>query len=53
MSSNASLVDRHGSATQKLILGSAIERLEKFSIHNLTVRVVARHAHISERTIFR
>ncbi|WP_338429827.1 helix-turn-helix domain-containing protein [Synechococcus elongatus] len=53
MSTHASLIERHTDATQKLILSSAIELLEKLSINQLTVRAVAKHAHISERTIFR
>jgi AcrR family transcriptional regulator len=53
MSNNASLVTRHTDATQKLILSSAIELLEKLSVNELTVRAVAKQAHISERTIFR
>lgn len=53
MSTHPSLIERHTDATQKLILSSAIELLEKLSINQLTVRAVAKHAHISERTIFR
>ncbi|WP_338441361.1 helix-turn-helix domain-containing protein [Synechococcus elongatus IITB4] len=53
MSTHASLIERHTDATQKLILSSAIELLEKLSVNQLTVRAVAKHAHISERTIFR
>lgn len=53
ISSNMSLVDRHTDATQKLILASAVELLEQASMNGLTIRAVAKHAGISERTIFR
>ena len=48
-----SLSDRLANHTQGLILASAIDLLEKAPVHELTVRAVAGHAHISERTIFR
>jgi AcrR family transcriptional regulator len=53
MSSTLSLIDRHTEATQKLILASAIELLERASVSELTVRAVAKHAGMSERTVFR
>lgn len=53
MSSSLSLVDRHTDATQKLILASAIDLLEQSSVSELTVRATAKHAGMSERTIFR
>jgi AcrR family transcriptional regulator len=39
--------------TRKLILDAALETLERSTVGELTVRSVARHAHISERTVFR
>ena len=48
-----SLSERLANHTQGLILASAIDLLEKAPVHELTVRAVAGHAHISERTIFR
>jgi AcrR family transcriptional regulator len=53
MSTTASLTSRHTDATQKLILSSAIELLEQSSVNEVTVRGVAKHAGISERTVFR
>lgn len=47
------LSDRLANHTQALILASAIDLLKKAPVHELTVRAVAGHAHISERTIFR
>lgn len=48
-----SLSERLANHTRGLILASAIDLLEKAPVHELTVRAVAAHAHISERTIFR
>ncbi|WP_448208088.1 TetR/AcrR family transcriptional regulator [Azospirillum sp. sgz302134] len=53
MSITPSLVDRHTDATQKLILATALDLLERSSVGELTVRAVAKEAGISERTIFR
>jgi AcrR family transcriptional regulator len=53
MSSTLSLIDRHTDATQKLILTSAVELLERASVTELTVRAVAKQAGMSERTVFR
>lgn len=48
-----SLAERHGEATRRLILDAALDMLERASLGELTVRAVARHANISERTVFR
>lgn len=53
MSSIISLKDRHTDATQKLILSTAIELLERGSVTDVTVRAVAKQAGMSERTVFR
>jgi AcrR family transcriptional regulator len=53
MSSTPSLVDRHTDATQSLILDSAVELLARDGVRELTFRAVAKHAGISERTVFR
>jgi len=53
MSTPISLKDRHSDATQKLILETAIELLEAGSVSNVTARAVAKHAGMSERTVFR
>jgi AcrR family transcriptional regulator len=54
MSTGMSLVDRHTDATQRLILTTAVELLERSSsVSELTVRAVAKHAGMSERTVFR
>lgn len=53
MSSIISLNDRHTDATQKLILSTAVELLERSGVTDLTVRAVAREAGMSERTVFR
>jgi len=50
---STTLVDRHTDATHKLILASAVDLLEKTSLGEVTVRAVARHAGMSERTVFR
>lgn len=44
---------RHADLTQRLILDAAIELIQMASVSQLSVRAVARHANISERTIFR
>jgi AcrR family transcriptional regulator len=48
-----SLAERHGEATRQLILDAALDMLERSSVGELTVRAVAKHANISERTVFR
>lgn len=48
-----SLVDRQSDLTRRLILQAAAERLERAPVGELTVRAVAKHANISERTVFR
>jgi AcrR family transcriptional regulator len=53
MSSIISLNDRHTDATQKLILSTALEQLERSGVSELTVRAVAKQAGMSERTVFR
>ena len=53
MSTPPSLVARHADATQKLILRSSIELLERYGVSELTMRAVARHGGMSERTLFR
>ncbi|MDR6536280.1 helix-turn-helix domain-containing protein [Variovorax soli] len=53
MSTPPSLLDRHADATQKLILSSSIELLERYGVSELTMRAVARHGGMSERTLFR
>lgn len=53
MSTPPSLLDRHADATQKLILRSSIELLERYGVSELTMRAVARHGGMSERTLFR
>jgi AcrR family transcriptional regulator len=53
MSSRPSLIERHTDATQQLILASAVELLERSDVNDVTARAVARHAGISERTVFR
>ena len=49
----ASLLERHSEATRKLMLEAALELLERYGVNDLTVRAVARHAGMSERTVFR
>jgi AcrR family transcriptional regulator len=49
----ATLADRQSDLTRQLILQAALERLEHASLGELTVRAVAKHANISERTVFR
>jgi len=53
MSTPISLKDRHSDATQQLILSTAIELLEAGSVSDVTARAVAKHAGMSERTVFR
>jgi len=48
-----SLVSRHTDLTQRVILDAALELLEQAPVHELSARAVAKHAGISERTIFR
>ena len=47
------LVERQTDLTRRLILDTAVQRLEHTSIAELTVRAVAKAANISERTVFR
>jgi AcrR family transcriptional regulator len=49
----ASLSDRRNDLTRKAILDAALDTLEHASVGELTVRAVAKHANISERTVFR
>jgi AcrR family transcriptional regulator len=53
MKNLSTLSDRRNDLTRTLILDAAIETLEHASVSELTVRAVAKHANISERTIFR
>ena len=53
MSSIISLNERHTDATQKLILSTAVQLLERGGVADLTVRAVAKEAGMSERTVFR
>ena len=53
MSSTPTLTERHTDATQRLILSSALDLLERASVPELTVRAVAKQAGMSERTVFR
>ncbi|MGR8933374.1 MAG: TetR/AcrR family transcriptional regulator [Gammaproteobacteria bacterium] len=48
-----SLASRHSELTQRLILDSAVALLDTIPVGELTVRAIAKHAGISERTIFR
>jgi len=48
-----SLTARHSDLTRSLIVDSAVELIEQAPVHELSVRAVARHARISERTVFR
>ncbi|HVS77037.1 MAG TPA: helix-turn-helix domain-containing protein [Steroidobacteraceae bacterium] len=48
-----SLSERHSDLSQRVILDAAVELLERASVSDLSVRAVARHAAISERTVFR
>jgi AcrR family transcriptional regulator len=50
---SATLADRQADLTRRLILEAALERLERAPVGELTVRAVAKHARISERTVFR
>jgi AcrR family transcriptional regulator len=49
----ASLADRRNDLTRQAILDAALDTLERASVGELTVRAVAKHANISERTVFR
>ena len=53
MSSTIALRDRQTDATQKLIISTAVDLLEKKGVNATTARAVAKQAGISERTIFR
>lgn len=47
------LADRHNDLTRQAILDAALQELEHVTVSELTVRGVAKRAHISERTVFR
>jgi AcrR family transcriptional regulator len=47
------LSERHADLSQRVILDAAVELLERASVTELSVRAIARHAGISERTVFR
>lgn len=47
------LADRHSHFTRQVILDAALGMLERATVTELTVRAVAKQAHISERTVFR
>lgn len=53
MSTAFSLKDRHADTTQKLILSTAVDLLEREGVSATTARAVAKEARISERTVFR
>ena len=48
-----SLAARHADLTQRVILDSAVELLERASVNELSMRAIAKQAGISERTVFR
>jgi AcrR family transcriptional regulator len=48
-----SLAERHTDATYRLIIDASIELLKRTNPTELTMRAVAKHAGMSERTIFR
>lgn len=48
-----SLTERHSDLTERTILESAVQLLERSSLTELTARAVAKQAAISERTVFR
>ena len=48
-----SLSERHSDLSQRVILDAAVELLEHASVTELSVRAIAKHAGISERTVFR
>jgi AcrR family transcriptional regulator len=49
----ATLTNRRNELSRSLILGAAVDVLERSGVSELTARAVARHANISERTVFR
>jgi AcrR family transcriptional regulator len=51
--STLTLAERRNDFTRQLILEAALDMLEHASVGELTVRAVAKRAHISERTVFR
>jgi len=53
MSTPATLLERQTDFTRQVILDAAVDTLERGSVADLTVRAVAKHANISERTVFR
>lgn len=53
MSTALSLAEKRYDLTRQVILDAALDTLEKASVGELTVRAVAKHANISERTVFR
>jgi AcrR family transcriptional regulator len=50
---SATLASRHADLTQQIILDSAIRLLETAPVTQLSVRAVAKHGGMSERTVFR
>jgi len=53
MSTPATLLERQTDFTRQVILDAAVDTLERSTVTDLTVRAVAKHANISERTVFR
>jgi AcrR family transcriptional regulator len=49
----ATLADRRNDLTRSLILHAAVDLLEAGGLATVTMRAVAKHANISERTMFR
>jgi AcrR family transcriptional regulator len=48
-----SLSERHSDLSQRVILDAAVELLERAPVAELSIRAIAKHAGISERTVFR
>lgn len=48
-----SLASRHTDLTQRVLLDAALDLLEQAPVHELSARAVAKHAGVSERTMFR
>src|SRR6516225_9796699 len=49
----ATLTNRRNDLSRSLILDAALDVLERSGVSELTARAVAKHANISERTVFR
>lgn len=49
----ASLAERRNDLSHRLILESAVHLLERSALSEVTARAVAKHAGVSERTVFR